>query len=121
MGLFKDILGLSSINGSKEYRKRMLTGRDIATGASNYSINTERRIKNLERLSSVERIETEPIENSQTVLYKIEELKRRLSNGNISDREKSIIKEHLNLLYEKYEELLDNEKSDSSYKGDHSR
>ena len=121
MGLFKDILGLSSINGSKEYRKRMLTGRDIVTGDSNYSINTERRIKNLERLSSVERIEAEPTENSQTVLYKIEELKRRLSNGNISDREKSIIKEHLNLLYEKYEELLDNEKSDSSYKGDYSR
>ena len=121
MGLFKDILGLSSINGSKEYRKRMLTGRDIVTGDSNYSINTERRIKNLERLSSVERIEVKPIENSQTVLYKIEELKRRLSNGNISDREKSIIKEHLNLLYEKYEELLDNEKSDSSYKGDYSR
>ena len=121
MGLFKDILGLSSINGSKEYRKRMLTGRDTVTGDSNYSVNTERRIKNLERLSSIERIETEPIENSQTVLYKIEELKRRLSNGNISDREKSIIKEHLNLLYEKYEELLDNEKSDSSYKGDYSR
>ena len=59
MGLFKDILGLSSINGSKEYRKRMLTGRDIVTGDSNYSINTERRIKNLERLSSVERIEAE--------------------------------------------------------------
>lgn len=55
MGLFKDIFGLSSINGSKEYRKRMLTGRDIVTGGSNYSVNTERRIKNLERLSSVER------------------------------------------------------------------
>lgn len=117
MGLFKDILGLSSINGSKEYRKRMLTGRDIVTGDSNYSVNTKRRIKNLES----ERIKTEPIENSQTVLYKIEELKRRLSNDNISDREKSIIKEHLNLLYEEYEELLDNEKSDNSYKEDYSR
>ena len=121
MGLIKDILGLSSINGSKEYRKRMLTGRDIVTGDSNYSVNTERRIKNLKRLSSVERIETKSAENSQTVLYKIEELKRRLSNGNISDKEKSIIKEHLNLLYEKYEELLDKEKSVSSYKGDYSR
>lgn len=99
----------------------MLTGRDIFTGASNYSVNTERRIKNLERLSSVERIETEPIENSQTVLYKIEELKSRLNNGNILDKEKSIIKEHLNLLYEKYEELLDKEKSDGSYHGDYSR
>ena len=77
----------------------MLTGRDIFTGASNYSVNTERRIKNLERLSSVERIETEPIENSQTVLYKIEELKSRLNNGNI----------------------LDKEKSDGSYHGDYSR
>ena len=121
MGLFKDILRLSSINGSKEYRKRMLTGRDIATRVSNYSVNTERRIKNLERLSSVERIETEPIENSQIVLYKIEELKSRLNNGNISDREKSIIEEHLNLLYEKYEELLDKEKNDRSYNGDYSR
>ena len=99
----------------------MLTGRDIFTGASNYSVNTERRIKNLERLSSVERIETEPIENSQTVLYKIEELKSRLNNGNILDKEKSIIKEHLNLLYEKYEELLDKEKRDGSYHGDYSR
>lgn len=70
---------------------------------------------------SVERIETEPIENSQTVLYKIEELKSRLNNGNILDKEKSIIKEHLNLLYEKYEELLDKEKSDGSYHGDYSR
>lgn len=121
MGLFKEIWGLASINGSKEYRKRMLTGRDIVTGAPNYSVNTERRIKNLERLSSVQRIKTEPMENSQTVLYKIEELKRRLSNGNISDREKSTIKEHLNLLYEKYEELLDKEKSHSSYKGNYSR
>ncbi len=99
----------------------MLTGRDIVTGDSKHSIDTERRIKNLERLSSVERIKTEPTENSQTVLYKIEELKRRLSNGNISDRDKSTIKKHLNLLYEKYEELLDKEKSDSSYKGDYSR
>lgn len=119
MGLLKNILGLSSINGSKEYRKRMLTGRDIVTGASNYSVNTERRIKSLESLSSVERIETKPIENSQTVLYKIEELKRRLNNGNISNREKSIIKEHLNLLYEKYEELLDKEKSARSYDDDY--
>lgn len=121
MGLFKNILGLASINGSKEYRKRMLTGRDIVTGASNYSVNTEKRIKNLERLSSVERIETEPIENSQTVLYKIEELKSKLNNGNISDREKTIIREHLNLLYEKYEELLEKEKSERSYNGDCSR
>ena len=121
MGFFKDILGMSSINGSKEYKKRMLTGRDIVTGDSNYSVNTERRIKNLERLSSVERIKTEPTENSQTVLYKIEELKKKLSNGNISDRDKSTIKEHLNLLYEKYEELLDKEKSDSSCKGDYLR
>lgn len=121
MGLFKDILKLSSINGSKEYRKRMLTGRDIVTGASNYSVNTERRIKKLERLSSVERIETEPIENSQTVLYKIEDLKSRLNNVNISDRERSIIKEHLNLLYEKYEELLDKEKNERPYNGNYSR
>ncbi len=121
MGWFKNILGLSSINGSKKYRERMLTGRDIVTGDSNYSVNTERRIENLEKLSSVERIETEPIENSQTVLYKIEELKRRLSNSNISDREKSIIKEHFNLLYEKYEELLEKEKGDSFYKGNYSR
>lgn len=121
MGLFKDILGLSSIKGSKEYRKRMLTGKNIATGDSNYRINTERRSKNLKRLSSVETIETEPIENSQTILYKIEELKSRLNNGNISDRERSIIKEHLNLLYEKYEELLEKEKKERPYNSDYSR
>lgn len=115
MGFFKDILGLSSVKGSKEYRNRMLTGRDIVTGNSNYGVNSKSRIENLERLPNVERIKTETTENSQTVLYKIEELKRRLSSGNISDREKSIIKEHLNLLYEKYEELLDKEKSDSSH------
>ena len=34
MGIFKDILSLSSINGSKEYRKRMLTGKDIIYGNS---------------------------------------------------------------------------------------
>ena len=121
MGLIKDILELSSIKGSKEYRKRMLTGRDIVTGKPNYSINTKERIKNLERLLNVERVEAEPIENSQTVLYEIEELKRKLNNGNISDREKSIIKEHLNLLYEKYEELLDKEESDRSYNGNYPR
>jgi hypothetical protein len=113
MGLFKDILELSSINGSKEYRKRMLTGGDIATGNSSYSVNAAERIKNLEGLSNLERIETEHIENSQTLLYKIEELKGRLNDDNISDREKSIIKEYLNLLYEKYEELLDKEKNDN--------
>lgn len=121
MGLFKDILGLSSISGSKEYRKRMLTGRDIATGTANYSVNTGRRIKNLERLPNLERIETEPIENSQAVINKIEELKSRLSNGNISDREKGFIKDHLNLLYEKYEELLAKEKNDRSYNDEYSK
>lgn len=78
MGLFKNFLKFASIEGSEEYRKRWLTGRDIFTGEPNYRVDTKRRIKNLERLLSVERIETEPIENSQTVLYKIEELKRRL-------------------------------------------
>ena len=121
MGFFKAILELSTIEGSKEYRRRMLTGRDIVTGESNYSVNTKRRIENLKRSLSVEGIETEPLENSQTILYKIEELKSRLNSGNFSDREKSIIKEHLNLLYEKYEELLDKEKSDGSYHGDYSR
>ena len=115
MGFFKDVWGLlSSNNGSKEYRERMLTGRDIVTGKPNYSVNTEKRIENLKR------IEPEFTENSQTVLYQIEELQRRC-NGNISDSEKRIIKEHLNLLYEKYEKLLDQEKSNSSYKGDYSR
>ena len=58
---------IANISKMIEIRKRMLTGRDIVTSDSNYSVNTERRIKNLERLSSVERIETEPIENSQNV------------------------------------------------------
>lgn len=121
MGLLKEALKLSTIKGSEEYRKRLLTGRDIFTGEPNYRVNIGKRIENLERLPGVERIEVEPIENSQTVLYKIEELKRRLSNGNISDENKRIIKEHLNLLYEKYEELLDKDKNDTSYNRDHSR
>ena len=50
MGLFKDILGLSSIEGSKEYRKRLLTGRDIFTGEPNYRVDIGKRIKNLESL-----------------------------------------------------------------------
>lgn len=121
MGFFKDMLNLATVSGSKEYRKRMLTGRDIATGVPNYSIDTQRRIKRLEKLSNVERMETEPIENSQTVLYKIEELKRKLNNGNISSKEKSMIKEHLNLLYERYEELLDKEKDNRSCNGENLR
>lgn len=44
MGLFKDILGFSSTNGSKEYRKIMLTGKDT-TGNSNYSVNTKKESK----------------------------------------------------------------------------
>lgn len=108
MGLL-DILGLvSSSKGSKEIRKRMLTGRDISTGASNYQINTQGRIKNLETSSSFERVDVEPTENSQTILYKIEELKRMIK-GNISAEEKRNIEERIRLLQEKYKELLKRE------------
>ena len=107
-------LELSTIAGSKKYRERMLTGKDIFTGDSNYRVNIEARIKNLET-------KVEPIENSQTVLYKIEELEGRLKNGDISNKEKVIISEHLTTLHKKYEELLNEEKNTRSYNSDYLR
>lgn len=87
--------------------KCMLEDRDIVSGEPMSAIKREIN----KRLA----VETSPIENSSTISYKIKELEYKLKNNNISEQERSTLKKHLNLLYEKYEELLENEKDKTYY------
>ncbi len=94
--------GLLSI-GSKEYRDRMLTGRDIVTGASSYSINTQARIQNLGGIPNSGEFDNHSMTDSE-LLCQIEDLKARLNNGGISYLEKQTLMARLASLREGYAE-----------------
>lgn len=106
MGVLNELLGIASVRDSKDYRNRMLTGRDIATGASNYGLNEAKKSEN----KNSAQIENN---NRQVILYKVEELKSRLNNCNTLYEEKKSIMDSLNLLYEISEELYGKEASKS--------
>ena len=92
----KEIGRLSTISGSKEYRKKLLLGQDVITGKPCLQTDTKKRLENLER------IEAPRVENGQSILMQIRELEEKL-HGTISEEEKVIVKSYLELLYKKYD------------------
>ena len=98
MGLWndlKEIARLSSVDGSKDYRKRLITGVDISSGTS-----SKKRLENLQRVA------TPTVENSQTILMQIKDLEDRLHNST-SNKEKAMLISTLDSLYKKYDGILD--------------
>lgn len=98
MGLWNDLkeIGrLSSVNGSKDYRKRLITGVDITSGKSCYQTSSKKRLENLQRVA------TPIVENKQTILMQIRELEDRLHISS-SEEEKAMLISALDSLYKKY-------------------
>ncbi|MCI8482591.1 MAG: hypothetical protein HFJ27_06080 [Clostridia bacterium] len=98
MGLWNDLkemTRLSSVDGSKDYRKRLITGVDITSGKSCYQTSSKKRLENLQRVA------TPTVENSQTILMQIRELEERLHNST-SEKEKATLISTLDALYKKY-------------------
>lgn len=109
MGL-KDLFNLlNSPNGMKNINRRMLQGQDITTGKSNYSTNTNKRLSNLQRY------EIQHPETSEAILQTIYDLEDRLHTAT-SKNEKNSIRTELAFLYSKYNQLLDEEKNNSTDK-----
>ncbi len=103
MGLWndlKEIARLSSVDGSKDYRKRAIMGMDITSGKSYYQTPSKKRLENLQRVA------TPTVENSQTILMQIKELEDRLHNST-SNKEKAMLISTLDSLYKKYDGILD--------------
>lgn len=103
---WRDIMqkGLLSIS-SKEYRSRMLTGRDIVTGSSSYSTNTQARIQNLGGIPNSGEFENHSRTDSELLCRsRIEDLKARINNGGISYLEKQTLMDSLVSLREEYAE-----------------
>ncbi len=103
MGLWNDLkemARLSSVDGSRDYRKRLITGVDISSGKSCYQTSSKKRLENLQRVA------TPTVENSQTILMQIKELEDRLHNST-SNKEKAMLISTLDSLYKKYNGILD--------------
>lgn len=103
MGLWNDLkemARLSSVYGSRDYRKRLITGVDISSGKSCYQTSSKKRLENLQRVA------TPTVENSQTILMQIKELEDRLHNST-SNKEKAMLISTLDSLYKKYDGILD--------------
>lgn len=91
----KEIARLSSVEGSKDYRKRLITGMDVTSGKSYYQTPSKKRLENLQRVA------TPTVENSQTILMQIKELEARL-HASTSEEEKSALTTYIDVLYKKY-------------------
>lgn len=102
MGLWNDLkemARLSSVDGSRDYRKRLITGVDISSGKSCYQTSSKKRLENLQRVA------TPTVENRQTILMQIRELEERLHNST-SEKEKATLISTLDTLYKKYNGVL---------------